>query len=68
MYDEMVQSILIREELFFQNNKLKLNGYYPFENGEKLYKEMIRLGQFEDLTNYIDKLRVLLTQIGNVLG
>jgi WASH complex subunit 7 len=68
MYDEMIQSPLIREDRYFLQNKEKLNGHYPFERAEALYREIGRLGHFDDLKTFMDKLRELISQIGNALG
>lgn len=64
----MIQSLLIREDRFFLQNKTSLNSRYPFERAEAIYKEISRLGHFEDLKTFMDKLRELITQIGNALG
>ena len=64
----MIQSLLIRENRFFLQNKASLNSRYPFERADSIYKEISRLGHFDDLKTFMDKLRELITQIGNALG
>lgn len=41
---------------------------YPFERAELLYKEIKKLGVFDDGKNFLDKFRTLITQVGNALG
>ena len=48
--------------------KDQLDGMYPFERAENLYKEVKKLGVFEDGKNFLDKFRVLITNVGNALG
>lgn len=68
LFDELIQSPLIREERFLKENKEKINGKYPFERAESLIKEIKRLGLFDDGKNFLDKFRVLITSVGNALG
>ena len=68
LFDELIQSPLIREERFFKENKDRLNGRYPLERAENLIKEIKRLGNFEDGKNFLDKFRSLITSVGNALG
>jgi WASH complex subunit 7 len=41
---------------------------YPFEHAEALYKEIKKLGTFDDGKNFCDKFRMLITEVGNALG
>lgn len=41
---------------------------YPFERAEALSKEIKKLGVFEDGKTFLDKFRILITQVGNALG
>lgn len=68
MYDEVIQSLLIRENRYFLQNKTSLNSQYPFERADAVYKEISRLGHFDDLKTFMDKLRELITEMGNALG
>lgn len=43
-------------------------GYYPYERAQHLYKEIKKIGKFEDDSNYLDKLRDIVTSVGNALG
>lgn len=68
LFDDYIHSPLRREEKFFKDNSENLDGKYPFERAEHFYKEVKRLGNFEDGKGFIDKFRVLITEIGNALG
>lgn len=48
--------------------KGQLDGIYPFERAELFYKEIKKLGVFEDGYNFLDKFRILITNVGNALG
>jgi WASH complex subunit 7 len=41
---------------------------YPSERAEGLYKEIKKLGTFDDGKNFLDKFRILITEVGNALG
>jgi WASH complex subunit 7 len=41
---------------------------YPYQRAEQMLKNIKRLGTSKNGTNYIDKFRQLITQIGNALG
>lgn len=58
----------MREEKFFKDKKDELEGCYPFERAEGLYKEVKKMGTFDDGSNYMDKFRTLITHIGNALA
>lgn len=45
-----------------------MDGKYPFERAELFYKEIKRLGLFDDGKNFLDKFRIMVTEIGNALG
>ena len=68
LFDELIQSPLIREERFFKENKEKFGGKYPYDRAESLIKEIKRLGLFDDGKNFLDKFRILITSVGNALG
>jgi len=68
LFDELIQSPLIREERFFKENKEKFNGKYPYDRAESMIKEVKRLGLFDDGKNFLDKFRILITSVGNALG
>jgi WASH complex subunit 7 len=68
LFDDQIQSPLIREERFYKENKDKLDGLYPFERAELLYKDIKKLGIFDDGKNFLDRFRMLIANIGNALG
>lgn len=45
-----------------------MDGKYPYERAERILKEIKRIGTFEENMTFIDKFRVLITQVGNSLG
>ena len=47
---------------------MALNNFYPYERAENLYKEIKKLGVFEDGNTFMDKFRILITSLGNALG
>eukprot|EP01016_Furgasonia_blochmanni_P026262 TRINITY_DN2796_c0_g2_i7.p2 TRINITY_DN2796_c0_g2~~TRINITY_DN2796_c0_g2_i7.p2 ORF type:complete len:348 (-),score=114.55 TRINITY_DN2796_c0_g2_i7:2772-3815(-) len=67
LYDDLIQSPLIRELRFYKDKKKHL-GRYPYERAEELAREIKRLGSFDDGKTYLDKFRQLITQVGNALG
>lgn len=68
LFDDYIQAPLVREERLFKEMKHQLDGMYPFERADNLYKEIKKLGVFEDGKNFLDKFRVLITNVGNALG
>lgn len=68
LFDELIQQPLQREQRWFKENKERLDGKYPYERAEAVYKEIKKLGVFEDGNNFMDKFRMLLTAVGNALG
>jgi len=68
LYDDLIQSPLIRENRWFKETKESLEGRYPYDHAEALAKEIKRLGAFEDGKTFLDKFRILITTIGNALG
>ena len=68
LFDDYIHAPLAREERYFNYHKDELDGLYPFERAEALYKEIKKLGSFEDGKNFIDKFRILITEVGNALG
>ncbi|CAD8128339.1 unnamed protein product [Paramecium sonneborni] len=68
LFDDLIQSPLVREDRFFREKKDELDGQYPIERAEALYKEIKKMGTFDDGSNYLDKFRTLITQIGNALA
>jgi WASH complex subunit 7 len=59
---------LLRAEKYFKDNSESLDGKFPYERAEQIQKEVIKLGIFEDRKNYMDRMRLIITKIGNALG
>mmetsp|Transcript_16633 Transcript_16633/g.14509 ORF Transcript_16633/g.14509 Transcript_16633/m.14509 type:complete len:155 (+) Transcript_16633:151-615(+) len=68
LYDELIQSLLVRELKIFKENKDVWQGRYPYKRADMLAKEIKGLGVFEDDKTFLDKFRILITTIGNALG
>jgi WASH complex subunit 7 len=69
LYDDFIHNPLMQEQRFFQNNKEKLNGQYPYERAEKVSKGIKKLGTLgKSNMTFLDKFRQLVTSIGNALG
>lgn len=57
--------MLIRESKRYQRDKDKLGGHYPFKAAQELAYKLKHLANDE---NYLDTIRMRITQIGNTLG
>lgn len=68
LYDDLIQSPLLREMRYFKENRASLDSKYPYDRADSLAKEIKRLGEFEDGKTFLDKFRHLVTTIGNALG
>lgn len=69
LYDDFIHNPLLQEQRFFNNNKEKLNGQYPYERAEKVSKGIKKLGTLgKGNLTFLDKFRQLVTTIGNALG
>jgi WASH complex subunit 7 len=68
LFDERIKSMLFREIRHFTENKEQLNSTYPWDRADKLVKDIRKLGMLPDGMSYLDKFRVLITEIGNAMG
>lgn len=69
LYDDIIKSSLFREIRFFNENKETLDNRYPYERAEKLVREIKnKVGKTKEGVSYLDKFRVLITEIGNAMG
>lgn len=68
LYDEHIKAALFREIRHFTENKEQLNSLYPWDRADKLVRDIRKLGMTPDGMSYLDKFRVLVTEIGNSLG
>lgn len=67
--DEM-QNLLKKDRKWFKayTEKDEYPGFYPYERAQHLYSQVKKIVKFEDDTNYLDKLREIVTTVGNSLG
>jgi len=68
LFDDIIKSRLGRDVRFYNENREKLDNRYPYERAEKFLRDIKKLGTTEDKMSYIDKFRVLITEIGNAMG
>lgn len=68
LYDDFIHNPLLQEQRFFNTNKEKLNGQYPYERAEKVAKVVKKLGLLKGGLTFLDKFRQLITHVGNTLG
>lgn len=68
LFDEHIKSSLFREIRYFVENKESLDSKYPYDRAEKLLRDIRKLGVLADNQTYLDKFRVLISEIGNAMG
>ncbi|KAI5723753.1 hypothetical protein M8J76_010468 [Diaphorina citri] len=74
LYNENIKSKLIKEIKFYRDNKIKFNQKYPFDRAEKLLKSVKTIQEEPDTTdenghlNYLERFRLVITQVGNAIG
>ncbi|KAI6650453.1 hypothetical protein LOD99_5890 [Oopsacas minuta] len=66
--DEYIKGKLIKEIRFYREQKYELDQKYPHERAEKVSRSIRKLGMSEDGITYLDKFRIVITQIGNAMG
>jgi WASH complex subunit 7 len=67
LFDDLIKSRLARDVRFYNENREKLDNKYPFERAEKILRDIKKLGTADDKLTYIDKFRILITEIGTSL-
>lgn len=67
LYDDHIAARLYKDSRFFKKERMALNNRYPFDRAEKFHKEIRKLGMEKGLS-YLDKFRMLVTEIGNAMG
>lgn len=68
LYEEQIRSKLSRDiRTFKQMRQEETNANFPFKVAEKFKKGVKKFGVQDGLT-WLDKFRILITQIGNALG
>ncbi len=65
LYDDHIKARLTKDVRYFKENKDALGQRYPYERAEEFNRGIRRLGLTPDGQTYLDKFRVLVTQIGN---
>ena len=68
MMDEYVKSKLLIHRRWFEKHKNDVNNEYPYEKAVEFNDEIAQLGITEDGQTFIDKFRLLITEIGNAMG
>lgn len=62
LFDDFIHNPLMQEQRFFNNNKEKLSGQYPYERAEKVSKGIKKLGTLgKGNLTFLDKFRQLVT-------
>ncbi|KAL3994037.1 WASH complex subunit 7 family protein [Acanthocheilonema viteae] len=67
LYDDRIRNQLVKDERYFHQNAEKLGKMYPVSRAQR-FSAAIRLLGVSDDDLYLDKLRILITEIGNVMG
>lgn len=76
MFNDVIRSMLEREKKWFRNwiekereNQNENNeSHYPYDKAKSLYKEIKNIQKYEDDSNMLDQLRIIITSLGNALG
>ena len=68
LFDEHIKGRLMKEIKFFRENKEELSFRYPFDRAERFNKDIRKLGTTDGNKTYLDRFRILVTQIGNAMG
>jgi WASH complex subunit 7 len=70
LFDEMIKSKLFHAAHEFAEKKKeqKIEFPYPYPNAKKLQDYIRAIGTTKDKKTYLDKFRVLITEIGNAMG
>ncbi|VDD91054.1 unnamed protein product [Enterobius vermicularis] len=68
LYDDHIKGQLIKEIRYFQSNADQLNKMYPMKRVQRFNSRIRRLGVTDEGLSFLDKFRILITNIGNVMG
>uniref|UniRef100_A0A1I7ZUI8 WASH complex subunit 7 n=1 Tax=Steinernema glaseri TaxID=37863 RepID=A0A1I7ZUI8_9BILA len=68
LYDDHIKSQLSKDLRFYRENTENLGKMYPVKRAERFNTEIRKLGVSADDESYLDRFRVLVTQIGNAIG
>merc|ERR1711991_83771 len=67
LFDDHISARLYKDGRFFKKERTNLNNLYPYDRAEKFHKEIRKLGMDKG-ASYLDKFRMLITEIGNAMG
>ena len=67
MMDEHIHAQLQRDARYFEENKDSIRLQYPYKRAEKFNKAIAKLSDGEE-ASFMDKLRQVITEVGNALG
>jgi len=68
LYDDHIRSRLLKDTKTFREQAKELNNRYPYDRAHTFNQEIRRLGVDQAGMSYLDKFRILITEIGNALG
>jgi len=70
LYDDIIKSRLHKDIKWFNapGRRDELNNQYPYERAAKFNTDIRKLGVNEVKQTYLDRFRILVTQIGNAMG
>ncbi|VDM37100.1 unnamed protein product [Toxocara canis] len=68
LFDDHIKSQLAKDVRFFRENADELKKMYPVKRAQRFNTAIRRLGVTADDLSFLDKFRILITQIGNVMG
>ncbi|VDK70090.1 unnamed protein product [Litomosoides sigmodontis] len=67
LYDDRIRNQLVKDERYFHENAEKLEKKYPVNRAQRFSTAIRFLGVGDD-DLYLDKLCILITEVGNVMG
>mmetsp|Transcript_11124 Transcript_11124/g.26766 ORF Transcript_11124/g.26766 Transcript_11124/m.26766 type:complete len:1150 (-) Transcript_11124:108-3557(-) len=68
IFDDHIKSRLVKDVKYFREHRHALSNRYPYQRAVDFNQEIRRLGLDSEKRSYLDKFRVLITEIGNALG
>ncbi|VDK43458.1 unnamed protein product [Anisakis simplex] len=68
LFDDHIKGQLAKDIRFFHDNTNELNKMYPVKRAQRFNTAIRRLGVTSDDLSFLGKFRILITQIGNVMG
>ena len=68
MTDDYISSYFSKERRWYKNNKSQLDDTYPFDRVVTFLRDVRKQGLTSDGYTFLDRLRTLLSEIGNAMG